>query len=206
GSSHHHHHHSSGLVPRGSHMASTDSESETRVKSVRTGRKPIGNPEDEQETSKPSDDEFLRGKRVLVVDDNFISRKVATGKLKKMGVSEVEQCDSGKEALRLVTEGLTQREEQGSVDKLPFDYIFMECQMPEMDGYEATREIRKVEKSYGVRTPIIAVSGHDPGSEEARETIQAGMDAFLDKSLNQLANVIREIESKRHLEHHHHHH
>ncbi|CAH8268088.1 unnamed protein product [Arabidopsis lyrata] len=155
------------------------SESETWVKSVRTGGNLIGNPEDEQGTSKPSDDEFLRGKRVLVVDDNFLIRKVATGKLKKMGVSEVKQCDSGKEALRLVTEGLAQRREE-----------------QDMDGYEATREIRKVEKSYGVRIPVIAVSGHDHGSREARETIQAGMDAFLDKNLNQLPNVIRDIESK----------
>ncbi|CAL9246969.1 unnamed protein product [Arabidopsis halleri] len=107
------------------------SESETWVKSVRTGGNLIGNPEDEQGTSKPSDDEFLRGKR-----------------------------------------------------------------MPNMGGYEATREIRKVEKSYGVRIPVIAVSGHDHGSREARETIQAGMDAFLDKNLNQLPNVIRDIESK----------
>ncbi|EFH50708.1 cytokinin-independent 1 [Arabidopsis lyrata subsp. lyrata] len=178
-------------------MAPTSSESETSVKLLRIGGNPIGNLEDEQGTSKPSDDEFLREKRVLVVDDNFLTRKVAIGKLKKMGVSEVKQCDNGKEALRLVTEGLTQRrEEQGSVDNLPFDYIFMDCQMPDMDGYEATREIRKVEKSYGVHIPVIAVSGHDPGSREARETIQAGMDAFLDKNLNQLANVIRDIESK----------
>lgn len=70
--------------------------------------------------------------------------------------------------------------------------------MPEMDGYEATREIRKVEKSYGVHIPIIAVSGHDSDSREARETIQAGMDGFLEKEMkqDQLANVIRDIESK----------
>lgn len=71
--------------------------------------------------------------------------------------------------------------------------------MPEMDGYEATREIRKVERNYGVRIPIIAVSGHDPGSKEARETIEAGMDAFLEKNMNQdqLASIIRVIQSKR---------
>ncbi|EOA26327.1 hypothetical protein CARUB_v10025468mg [Capsella rubella] len=179
-------------------MAPTTSESETWVKSVRTGRKPIGNPEDEQGTSMPSNNEFLRGKRVMVVDDCSITIKVATGRLKKMGVSEVKPCHSGKEAVRLVTEWLTQREEQGSVNKLPFDYIFMDCQMPEMDGYEATREIRKVEKSYGVHIPIIAVSGHDSDSREARETIQAGMDGFLEKEMkqDQLANVIRDIESK----------
>ncbi|XP_024010862.1 histidine kinase CKI1 [Eutrema salsugineum] len=167
---------------------------ETWVKSVRTGRKPR---EDEQGTSRASDDELLRGKRVLVVDDNRITSSVATRKLKKMGVSAAKQCHSGKEAVSLVSEWLTQREQQG--DMLPFDYIFMDCQMPEMDGYEATREIRKVERKYGVHIPIIAVSGHDPGSREARETIQAGMDAFLEKNLNQgqLVNIIREIESKR---------
>ncbi|KAL1226250.1 Histidine kinase CKI1 [Cardamine amara subsp. amara] len=180
-------------------MAPTSLESETWVKSVRTGRKPIGNREDEQGTCKPSDEyEFLRGKRVMVVDDNRTMSLVATRKLKKMGVSEVKQCESGEEAVRLVSEWLTQREEQGSIYTLPFDYIFMDCQMPGMDGYEATREIRKVEKHYGVHIPIIAVSGHDPGSREAKETIQAGMDAFLEKNLNQdqLENVIREIESK----------
>lgn len=69
--------------------------------------------------------------------------------------------------------------------------------MPEMDGYEATREIRKMEEQYGggLHIPIIAVSGHDHGSREAIETIQAGMDAFMEKHLNhdQLAKVIREI-------------
>ncbi|XP_010507784.1 PREDICTED: histidine kinase CKI1-like [Camelina sativa] len=179
-------------------MAPTASESETWFKSVRTGRNPIGNPEEEQGTSMPSNDEFLRGKRVLVVDDCRITIKVATGRLTKMGVSEVKPCYSGKEAVRLVTEWLTQREQQGSVNRLPFDYIFMDCQMPEMDGYEATREIRKVEKSSGAHIPIIAVSGHDPGSREAREAIQAGMDGFLEKEMkqDQLANVIREVESK----------
>lgn len=71
--------------------------------------------------------------------------------------------------------------------------------MPEMGGSEATREIRKVERKYGVHIPIIAVSGHVPGSEKAKETIRAGMDAFLEKEMNhdQLGKIIREIESKR---------
>ncbi|KAJ4904510.1 Histidine kinase CKI1 [Raphanus sativus] len=156
--------------------------------------------EDKQGAFKPSEDEFLSGKRVMVVDDNRITSSVATRKLKKMGVSEVKQCYSGKEAVNLVSKWLTQREleEEGSTQMfLPFDYIFMDCQMPEMDGYEATREIRKMEEQYGggLHIPIIAVSGHDHGSREAIETIQAGMDAFMEKHLNhdQLAKVIREI-------------
>ncbi|CAH2070975.1 unnamed protein product, partial [Thlaspi arvense] len=149
--------------------------------------------------TEPKEDEFLSGKRVLVVDDNLVTSSVAARKLKKTGVCEVKQCDSGKEAVRLVSEWLTQREQQGSsTETLPFDYIFMDCQMLEMDGYEATREITKVERGYGVHIPIIAVSGHDPGSKEARETIKAGMDVFLEKNLNQdqLVKVIREIKSK----------
>ncbi|KAF3555468.1 hypothetical protein F2Q69_00010260 [Brassica cretica] len=124
------------------------------------GPKPVGNSEEEQVTSSASCDGLLKGKRVLVVDDNRITCSVATRKLKKMGVLDVKQCDNGMEAVRLVSEWLTQREQhqQGSVDVLPFDYIFMDCQMPEMDGYETTREIRKVERNYGVHIPIIAVS------------------------------------------------
>ncbi|KAJ0245540.1 Signal transduction response regulator [Hirschfeldia incana] len=159
--------------------------------------------EDRQGAFKPSEDELLSGKRVMVVDDNHITSSVATRKLKKMGASEIKQCYNGKEAVRLVSEWLSQREhgEGGSSEMLlPFDYIFMDCQMPEMDGYEATREIRKMEETYagGLHIPIIAVSGHDHGSKEAIETIQAGMDAFLEKNLNhdQLAKVIREITSK----------
>ncbi|KAH0928838.1 hypothetical protein HID58_014565 [Brassica napus] len=159
--------------------------------------------EDKQGAFKPSEDELLSGKRVLLVDDDRITSSIATIKLKKMGASEVKQCYNGKEAVRLVSEWLTQREhgEGGSSEVLlPLDYIFMDCQMPEMNGYEATREIRKMEEKYGggLHIPIIAVSGHDHGSTEARETIQAGMDAFLEKNLNhdQLAKVIREITSK----------
>ncbi|CAF1797783.1 unnamed protein product [Brassica napus] len=178
-------------------MGPTASERETWAKSVRTVPKPVGNSEDERVTSNASCDELLKGKRVMVVDDNRITSSVATRKLKKMGVSEVRQCDNGNEAVRLVSEWLTQ---QGSVvDVLPFDYIFMDCQMPVMDGYETTREIRKVERNYGVHIPIIAVSGHRPGSTEAKDTIKAGMDAFLEKDMNQdqLGKIIREIESKR---------
>lgn len=71
--------------------------------------------------------------------------------------------------------------------------------MPVMDGYETTREIRRVERNYGVHIPIIAVSGHSPGSTEAKDAIKAGMDAFLEKDMNQdqLGKIIREIESKR---------
>lgn len=55
-------------------------------------------------------------------------------------------------------------------------------QMPEMDGFEATRQIRKVEKSYHVRIPIIALTAHTPGEETTR-MLEAGMDDYLSKPL-----------------------
>ncbi|KFK37482.1 hypothetical protein AALP_AA4G263200 [Arabis alpina] len=179
-------------------MGTTPTERENWDKSVRTIRKPIKNTEEEQRTSTPSNDElFLKGKRVLLADDTPMAALLATKKLKKMGASEVTKCVNGKEVVSLVSDWFTQREQQDSANTLPFDYIFMDCQMPEMDGYEATREIRKVESKYGVHIPIIAVSGHDPDSKEAKDTVEAGMDAFLDKNMNQLSNIIREIESKK---------
>ncbi|XP_062100710.1 histidine kinase CKI1-like [Humulus lupulus] len=90
---------------------------------------------------------------------------------------------------------LTSSLKHGDSMTLPFDFILMDCEMSIMDGYEATREIRKVEKSYGVHIPIIGLTAHSPGSEEANQTIQAGMDACLSKPLkhDNLLDAIRYI-------------
>ncbi|XP_010544971.1 PREDICTED: histidine kinase CKI1 [Tarenaya hassleriana] len=184
-------------------MISSSSERETDAKrrfthSVRTV-KPAGNTENTQETPEPSDGKCLAGKKVLVVDDQKMMALIASKKLMKLGASTVEKCYNGKEAVRLVKEQLEQRDRAtDSMDVLPFDYIFMDCQMPEMDGYEATRQIRRAESRYGIHVPIIAISAHEHGSKEAKQAIEAGMDAHLGKELltEHLVNAIREIKSK----------
>lgn len=68
--------------------------------------------------------------------------------------------------------------------------------MPEMDGFEATREIRKEEKSYHVRIPIIALTAHTRGGEETRRIMEAGMDEHLEKTsiVTRLGETLRKID------------
>ncbi|MCX6603146.1 MAG: ATP-binding protein, partial [Acidobacteria bacterium] len=105
------------------------------------------------------------GLRVLVVEDNLVNQKVASGLLARMGVS-VDVARNGLEALSLF-----------QPDR--YAAILMDCQMPEMDGYEATRRIRALGQG-GRRLPIIALTaGASPA--ERTQAFAAGMDAFLPK-------------------------
>ncbi|QCE06672.1 CheY-like superfamily [Vigna unguiculata] len=115
----------------------------------------------------------LRGKKFLVADDSAILRNIASATLISLGAT-VEQCENGEQAVRLVDEGLPRE-----FPNPPYDYILMDCQMPIMDGLEATKWIRKIEKGYGVRIPIIALTA---GTE--RITIESGMDYHMDKPIN----------------------
>ncbi|KAJ4809268.1 histidine kinase 1 [Rhynchospora pubera] len=136
----------------------------------------------EETSSRVQDEDFLRGKRVLLVDDDSM-RVLGSRLLSKLG-AKVEVANDGLEALNLVRKaletGLTRA--KCSNYSSAYDAIFMDCQMPEMDGYEATRQIRKVEGQYGIHMPIIALSG-DKSNEDIRKALAAGMDHFLEKPL-----------------------
>ncbi len=108
------------------------------------------------------------GLPTLLVEDNPINQKVASRLLEKHGCS-VRTAANGREALSIYAQQ-------------PFDLIFMDVQMPEMNGFEATRAIRRLEETSGTRTPIIALTANAMPTD--RELcLDAGMDDYLSKPI-----------------------
>ncbi len=109
--------------------------------------------------------------RILVAEDNATNQIVVRGMLEYLGC-EVDVAANGREAL-------------GMAMGNSYDLILMDCQMPEMDGYTATAEIRRFEREEGRKaTPIIALTAHVM-SGDREHCLQAGMDDYLGKPLQQ---------------------
>jgi EAL domain-containing protein (putative c-di-GMP-specific phosphodiesterase class I)/signal transduction histidine kinase/CheY-like chemotaxis protein len=104
------------------------------------------------------------GRRILVADDSAVNREVALEALSQLGCAVTLVAD-GREAVSAVAESV-------------FDLVLMDASMPQMDGYEATAEIRRAEG--GSRTPIVALTAHVVG-DAADKWRAAGMDGMLSK-------------------------
>jgi signal transduction histidine kinase/CheY-like chemotaxis protein len=116
---------------------------------------------------------------VLVVEDNDVNRMLACEMLRSLGVDVIEATD-GRQALELLERNVV-------------DLVLMDCHMPVMDGYTATREIRQREARLGLpRLPVIAATA-DAFSEDAELARAAGMDAHLAKpyTREQLRELLR---------------
>ncbi|GKC89426.1 histidine kinase CKI1-like protein [Tanacetum coccineum] len=125
----------------------------------------------------------LRGKKVLLADDEPCQHMIVQRLLSRNGVTTTSCVNNGEKALDMVTRGLNDQRNIGASHILPYDYIFMDCQMPKMDGFEATKHIRLVEKNYGVHIPIIGLTAHEEG-EELNKMFAAGIDIYVSKPLD----------------------
>jgi len=121
--------------------------------------------------------------RVLVAEDNPVNRMVIKGLLGKLKIEPII-ADNGLLALNQLKEAAE-----------PFDMVLMDCEMPEMDGFEATRQIRQYEKSQRLEaTPIVALTAH--AMQEHREAVYAcGMSHYLCKpvTLDDLYNAMNKL-------------
>ena len=122
----------------------------------------------------------VRSLNLLLVDDNPFNQKVGSYKLERLG-HRVRVAASGQEALTIL-------------ENASFDLIFMDMQMPEMDGLETTARIRGNEGRTGLATPIVAMTAN--AGEDAREKcLGGGMNAYIAKPINdrELAAVIAKL-------------
>lgn len=119
------------------------------------------------------------GMRALLVEDNIVNQKVASLMLKKTGFV-ITIAGNGAEAVEMYRQNT-------------YDIIFMDCQMPVMDGFDAARAIRKMESGTDRRTPIIALTANALGSDREK-CIECGMNGFVTKPFT-ARSLVAAIES-----------
>ncbi|XP_022855719.1 histidine kinase 1 isoform X3 [Olea europaea var. sylvestris] len=136
----------------------------------------------------------LEGLFILLAEDTPVLQRVATIMLEKMGAKVVVVGDGiqAVDSLQYSTHSNEYRKESlldngylrtTQTETLPYDLVLMDCQMPKMDGYEATRAIRKLELGTGLHIPIVALTAHAMSSDEAK-CLEVGMDAYLTKPID----------------------
>ena len=115
--------------------------------------------------------------KILIAEDNKINQRVASAMLNKLGFSDIAIAENGESALQFVRDG-------------DFDVVLMDCQMPKMDGYQATESIRKLNDKKAEITIIAMTANAMRGDKE--KCINAGMDDYLSKPIKkeELGNIL----------------
>ncbi|OMO83545.1 hypothetical protein COLO4_22452 [Corchorus olitorius] len=164
--------------PRGNDCGNSNSPEQTSISSSTKER-------EKSYTSKAANGQkSLQGLRILLAEDTPVLQRVATIMLEKMGATVIAVGDGlqAVDALNCVL-GEEDRPQTEICDSPPYDLILMDCQMPKMDGYEATKAIRKSEEATGWHIPIVALTAHAMSSDEAK-CLEVGMDAYLTKPID----------------------
>ena len=124
--------------------------------------------------------EDFKGKRILLVEDNMMNREISTEYLQDFGFL-VENAEDGSEACEILKNS----------EKGYFDLVLMDIQMPIMNGYDATRTIRKFEDKDIANIPIIAMTAN-AFEEDKKEAMESGMDGHLAKPI-EIPELIRTL-------------
>ncbi len=136
-----------------------------------------------QTTSEEESNVNFEGKRVLLVEDNDLNQEIATVILEEKGII-VETANNGKEAIEAINKN----------DANYYDLVLMDIQMPIMDGYEATKQIRNLSDK-GKANVIIYAMTANAFEEDKRNALEAGMDGHIAKpfEINQLTKILSSI-------------
>jgi CheY-like chemotaxis protein len=112
------------------------------------------------------DEQTARRSRILLVEDNAVNQRIGVALLERAGY-QTEVANNGREGL-------------AALAHMPFDLVLMDCQMPVMDGYAATRALREMESRTGGHIPVIAMTAHVMEGDRER-CLEAGMDDYVAK-------------------------
>jgi len=129
-----------------------------------------------EKTQMLSADNQQKQLKILLAEDNIVNQEVVTEILKNLG-HRVTVVNNGLEAVEAVRQG-------------SFDMVFMDVQMPQMGGFEATAEIRKIEQSRGGHMPITAMTAHAMKGDR-ENCLEAGMDDYISKPIS--VQRVREV-------------